>query len=67
MNIFDVLWPELLSQNFISCMITPIVKAFKGTKEEVFYTLQDYEKWKENITNCNIKGKGSDKTVPKLT
>jgi DNA topoisomerase II len=50
MNIFDVLWPELLEIGFITSMITPIVKAFKKKKEEIFYTLQDYEAWKK-ITN----------------
>tara|TARA_Y100000991_G_scaffold215072_1_gene204392 strand:- start:35 stop:3640 length:3606 start_codon:yes stop_codon:yes gene_type:complete len=48
MNIFDVLWPELLELGFITCMITPIVKAFKANKEKAFFTLQDYYKWKKN-------------------
>ena len=52
MNIFDVLWPELLELGFITCMITPIVKAFKGSSEKSFYTIQDYEDWKnKNSTN----------------
>ena len=33
---------------FITSMVTPIVKAFKGKEEKVFYTLQDYEKWKND-------------------
>ena len=31
----------------------PIIKAFKGSQEKIFYTIQDYEKWKQ--TN-NTKG-----------
>ena len=38
MNIFDVLWPELLEMGFVTSMVTPIVKAFKGKEEKVFYT-----------------------------
>ena len=47
MNIFDVLWPELLEMGFVTSMITPIVKAFKKKQEKVFYTLQDYNKFFE--------------------
>ncbi len=47
MNIFDCLWNDLLDMGFVSSMITPIVKVFKKKKEESFYTLQDYENWKE--------------------
>ena len=50
MNIFDVLWPELLEIGFLTSMITPIVKAFKSKKEEIFYTLQDYEEWKKKTS-----------------
>ena len=48
MNIFDVLWPELLEMGFVTSMVTPIVKAWKGKNEQVFYTLQDYHKYFEN-------------------
>ena len=48
MNIFACLWPDLLDMGFVTCMITPIVKAFKKKKEEIFYTLHDYETWKES-------------------
>jgi DNA topoisomerase II len=52
MNIFDVLWPELLEMGFVTSMITPIVKAFKKKQEKVFYTLQDYNKFfKKNSRN----------------
>ena len=44
-NLFDSMWPQLLDIGFITSMVTPIVKAFKGKSEKVFYTLQDYDKW----------------------
>ena len=53
MNIFDCMWPQLLELGFITSMITPIVKAFKGKTEKIFYTLKDYEKWK---SKTNQKG-----------
>ena len=33
MNIFDVLWPELLEMGFVTSMITPLVKAFKKNRK----------------------------------
>ena len=54
-NCFHYLWPSLLKhKGFISSLATPIVKSFKGKKENTFYNLTDYEKWKEN----NDGGKG---------
>jgi len=47
MNMFDSMWKSLLEIGFITSMVTPIVKGFKGKDEKVFYTLQDYDKWKE--------------------
>tara|TARA_B110000208_G_C11800816_1_gene442157 strand:- start:51 stop:3653 length:3603 start_codon:yes stop_codon:yes gene_type:complete len=53
MNIFDCLWPQLLEMGFLTSMITPIVKTFKSKKENIFYTIQDYEEWK---SSTNTKG-----------
>ena len=53
-NLFDAMWPLLLDEGFLCSMITPIVKARKGKKESIFYTLQDYEIWKKKTSN----GKG---------
>jgi DNA topoisomerase-2 len=51
MNLFDSLWGSLLQTGFICSMATPIVKAFRTNnsgEEKVFYTLQDYMKWKQD-------------------
>ena len=54
-NLFHSLWPSLMKQNdFITSMLTPIVKAVHGKKSEAFYNLTDYETWKE----VNNNGKG---------
>jgi DNA topoisomerase-2 len=46
LNIFHTLWPSLLKLNYITSMITPIVKITKGKKQTSFYNLYDYEEWK---------------------
>jgi len=56
-NFFHFKWPALIKRKgFITSLATPIVKAFKGKDEKVFYNLTDYEKWKkENIKGWKIK------------
>jgi DNA topoisomerase-2 len=47
-NLFHNFWPSLLKQDgFIKSMMTPIVKARKKDDVRVFYTLTDYENWRE--------------------
>jgi DNA topoisomerase-2 len=49
-------WPSLLKiPGFIISLATPIVKAKKGKKEEIFYTLTDYNNWKENNNGWETK------------
>lgn len=54
-NLFQCEWPELIKiEGFINFMNTPILKAFKGTKEFVFYNDGEYEEWKTtNSININ--------------
>ena len=47
MNLFHTSWPSLLPQDFLMSMVTPIVKVFKGKSSKAFYTLQDYQEWKD--------------------
>ncbi len=58
-NFFDHFWPSLLCiPGFLLEFITPIVKATKGKgsnkKEVSFFTIPEYERWKER----NENGKG---------
>ena len=53
MNIFDVLYGLELEMGFVTSMVTPIVKAWKGKTEESF-TLQDYQ---NSLKNLNQVGK----------
>ena len=51
-NMFKTLWPSLFKYpGFLTGMLTPIVKAKskKGKKTELkFYSVKDFDKWKEN-------------------
>mmetsp|Transcript_11822 Transcript_11822/g.47709 ORF Transcript_11822/g.47709 Transcript_11822/m.47709 type:complete len:1558 (-) Transcript_11822:87-4760(-) len=49
-NFIHKFWPSLLKvPHFMQEFVTPIVKASKGKKEEVFYTMPEYENWKESL------------------
>ncbi|VVC97115.1 unnamed protein product [Leptidea sinapis] len=51
-------WPELLKLPFLEEFITPIVKATKKNTELSFYSLPEFEEWKnetENYHTYNIK------------
>jgi DNA topoisomerase-2 len=46
MNFIHSIWPSLIKRdNFITSMVTPIVKASKGKEVISFYNLTDYEDW----------------------
>lgn len=52
MNLFHLFWPSLLEVDFVTSLITPIVKARKGKKKVVsFYTLTEYDDWKNKHGN----------------
>ena len=57
-NLFHTLWPSLLKQfDFLSSMMTPIVKAIKGKNIISFYNLTEFDNWKKlnNMNGWNIK------------
>jgi len=45
-NYLACFWPDLLSNNLVCSLLTPIVKVFKKNKTKAFYNIQDFEKWK---------------------
>ncbi|KAK9837218.1 hypothetical protein WJX84_005222 [Apatococcus fuscideae] len=54
MNFFHHFYPSLLQlPSFLVEFITPIIKASKGTQVHSFYTMPEYENWKEST---NTKG-----------
>ena len=53
-NLFSVFWPELLEiPGFLMSLATPIIKAKKQKSVKEFYTMTEFEKWKETIDNLN--------------
>ena len=45
LNLFNTMWPSLIKMNFVTSMITPIVKVSKGKQVKSFYNLTDYNGW----------------------
>jgi len=51
-NFIHHFWPTLLDvPGFLQQFITPIVKATKGKKSMTFFTLPEYESWRESTGN----------------
>lgn len=65
LNLFNTMWPTLIKLNFVTSMITPIVKVTKGKTVKSFYNLSDYNEWTKKTTgykkwNCKYyKGLGT--------
>lgn len=53
-NIFHNMWPSLLREDFLTSMLTPVVKVTKGKQTVPFYNLTHYQDWKKAHKN----GKG---------
>ncbi|XP_005191756.1 DNA topoisomerase 2 [Musca domestica] len=52
-NFIHTNWPELLRLPFLEEFITPIVKATKKNEELSFYSLPEFEEWKNDTPNHN--------------
>ena len=50
-------WPELLKKDFISSLVTPVIKMTKKSQIIPFYNVDDYKKYKEshNISGFKVK------------
>jgi DNA topoisomerase-2 len=54
-NFIHHFWPSLLKiEGFLQQFITPIVKCQKGSREMTFFTIPEYQNWKD----ANHAGKG---------
>ena len=51
LNMFHTMWPSLLELNYITSMITPIVKVSKGKAVKSFFNLSDYQDWIKKTSN----------------
>ena len=68
LNMFHSMWPSLLQLNYITSMITPIVKVSKGKTVKSFFNLTDYQEWIETTSDYKkwhtkyYKGLGTSNT-----
>lgn len=63
-NFLDHFYPSLLRlPDFLVEFITPIVKVWKGKQEMTFYTMPQYEEWKEE----NNEGRGWESKYYKVS
>lgn len=54
-NLLHHYWPSLLKlPGFLTEFITPIVKATKGRESKVFYTVPQYEAWREATPKVHL-------------
>jgi DNA gyrase/topoisomerase IV subunit B len=57
-NYFTFNWPELVEQGLLECMITPLIKVFKGNKMiKQFYNSRDHKIWLEHDKPTDIREK----------
>jgi DNA topoisomerase-2 len=45
LNMIHYFWPSLLKLNFVVSMVTPIIKAMKGSESKSFYTDSAFRSW----------------------
>lgn len=48
MNLFHAEWPGLMRTGFLCTLLTPILKASKGKSTISFYSIPEFNTWKEN-------------------
>ncbi|XP_065312691.1 DNA topoisomerase 2-alpha-like isoform X2 [Gordionus sp. m RMFG-2023] len=53
-NFIHYNWPSLVKQSFLDQFITPIVKAFKGKDEKSFFSIPEFEEWKNQTPNWHL-------------
>jgi DNA topoisomerase-2 len=50
MNLFHAEWPGLLKSGFLCTLLTPILKASKGKSTISFYSIPEFNTWKETTS-----------------
>ncbi len=48
MNLFHAEWPGLMKSGFLCTLLTPILKAMKGKSTLSFYSLPEFNQWKDS-------------------
>jgi len=47
MNLFHTEWPGLMQTGFLCTLLTPILKATKGSNTVSFYSIPEFQQWKQ--------------------
>jgi DNA topoisomerase-2 len=57
LNMIHYFWPSLLKLNFVVSMVTPIIKATKGSQVVSFFTDSEFRTWESNqdVSTWKIK------------
>eukprot|EP01117_Protostelium_nocturnum_P016728 TRINITY_DN6686_c0_g1_i1.p1 TRINITY_DN6686_c0_g1~~TRINITY_DN6686_c0_g1_i1.p1 ORF type:complete len:1240 (-),score=441.38 TRINITY_DN6686_c0_g1_i1:349-4068(-) len=56
-NFFHHFWPSLLkTDDFLQEFITPIIKASKGKNKKTFFTIPEYNQWRDNLKPSEAGG-----------
>jgi DNA topoisomerase II len=55
MNLFHAEWPGLMKSGFLCTLLTPILKASKGKSTYSFYSIPEFNKWKDSISLAGWK------------
>ena len=57
MNLFHILWPSLLELGYLCTLLTPLLKASKGSQVVPFYSAQEFNVWKtgKTLSSWHIK------------
>ena len=57
MNLFHAEWPGLMKAGFLCTLLTPILKAMKGKTTLSFYSLPEFNQWKDanSLSGWKIK------------
>ena len=53
MNLFHAEWPTLMQAGFLCTLLTPILKASKGSQCVAFYSLPEFNQWREAMANSS--------------
>ena len=51
LNFFHQFWPELVARKFVSYFRTPLIKVKKGAETVVFYSVSEFQKWKNGAVD----------------
>ncbi|XGW14549.1 hypothetical protein V3C99_000671, partial [Haemonchus contortus] len=52
-NFLHTYWPQLLRNGFVQSFMTPLLKARRGSETISFYSMKEFNRWKENTPDAD--------------